>query len=44
MAYIAGSDRTQVVLLPDILDDYVSADNPVRFLDAFGLVHHSSAS
>ena len=35
MAYIAGSDRTQLVLLPEVLDDYVSADNPVRFLDAF---------
>ena len=35
MAYIAGSDRTQVVLLPEVLDDYVTADNPVRFLDAF---------
>lgn len=35
MAYIPGSDRTQVVLLPDVLDEYVTADNPVRFLDAF---------
>ena len=35
MAYIAGTDRTQAVLLPDVLDDYVSLDNPVRFLDAF---------
>jgi len=35
MTYIAGPDRTQAVLLPDVLDDYVSADNPVRFLDAF---------
>ena len=35
MAYIAGRDRTQVVLLPEVLDDYVTADNPVRFLDAF---------
>ena len=35
MAYIAGADRTQAVLLPEILDDYVGADNPVRFLDAF---------
>ncbi len=35
MAYIAGTDRTQAVLLPEILDDYVGADNPVRFLDAF---------
>ena len=23
MAYIAGPDRTQAVLLPDVLDDYV---------------------
>lgn len=35
MAYIAGPDRTQAVLLPDVLDDYVGADNPVRFLDAW---------
>jgi transposase len=35
MAYIAGADRTQAVLLPEILDDYVGADNPVRFPDAF---------
>lgn len=35
MAYIAGTDRTQAVLLPDVLDDYVTLDNPTRFLDAF---------
>ena len=35
MAYIAGADRTQAVLLPDVLDDVVGADHPVRFLDAF---------
>ena len=35
MAYIAGVDRTQAVLLPEVLDDYVTADNAVRFLDAF---------
>ena len=35
MAYIAGPDRSQAVLLPEVLDDYVGADNPVRFLDAF---------
>jgi len=35
MAYIPGVDRTQAVLLPELLDDYVRADNPVRFLDAF---------
>ena len=35
MAYIAGADRTQAVLLPDVLDDYVGLEHPVRFLDAF---------
>jgi len=35
VAYIAGPDRTQAVLLPEVLDDYVTVDNPVRFLDAF---------
>lgn len=35
MAHIVGPDRTQAILLPDVLDDYVTPDNPVRFLDAF---------
>ena len=35
MAHLPGVDRTQAILLPDILDDYVGSDNPVRFLDAF---------
>lgn len=35
MAYVAGTDRAQSVLLPDVLDDFVTADNPVRFLDAW---------
>ena len=35
MAYIPGIDRTQAVLLPEVLDDYVGQDNPVRFLEAF---------
>ena len=35
MSYIEGSSREQQVLFPDVLDDYVGADNPVRFLDAF---------
>jgi len=34
MPYIEGSARDQQVLFPDVLDDYVSAENPVRFLDA----------
>jgi len=35
MAYIKGNSRNQVTLLPDCLDDYVSADNYVRVVDAF---------
>lgn len=35
MPYIEGSARDQQVLFPEVLDDYVGADNPVRFLDAF---------
>lgn len=35
MGYIEGKDRTQTTLLPECIDDYVSEDNPVRFIDAF---------
>ena len=35
MSYIEGVDRQQGWLLPERLEDYVSAENPVRFLDAF---------
>ena len=35
MRYIQGADRNQIVLLPDTLDDYVSADNEVRAIDIF---------
>src|SRR5438105_15122694 len=35
MTYIAGFNRSQLVLLPEAVDDYVGADNPVRFIDAF---------
>ena len=35
MAHLPGVDRTQAILLPDVLDDYVGPANPVRFLDAF---------
>ncbi|WP_284210438.1 transposase, partial [Mesorhizobium tianshanense] len=35
MAHISGSDRSQVLLLPETVDDYVGPDNPVRFIDAF---------
>jgi transposase len=30
-----GADRAQVLLLPEAIEDYVAADNPVRLLDAF---------
>lgn len=35
MTHIAGYDRSQKLLLPDCVDDYVGEDNPVRFIDAF---------
>ncbi len=35
MAHISGTDRTQMLLLPERVEDYVGADNPVRFIDAF---------
>ena len=35
MNHISGLDRHQVLLLPESIEDYVSAENPVRFLDAF---------
>jgi len=35
VSYIAGADRQQGWLLPERLEDYVRAENPVRFLDAF---------
>jgi hypothetical protein len=35
MSHIIGHDRTQTLLLPESLDEYVSHDNSVRFIDAF---------
>jgi len=35
MMHIHGLDRGQLLLLPEAIDDYVAADNPVRFIDAF---------
>jgi transposase len=35
MPYIAGHDRSQTLLLPESLDDYVGPENPVRFIEAF---------
>ena len=33
--FVEGKDRTQGVLLPEFLDDYVAEDNPVRAIDVF---------
>ena len=35
MAHITGNDRSQLLLLPDAVDDYVEPDNPICFIDAF---------
>ena len=35
MGYKTGVDREQQSVFPETLDEYVSADNPVRFIDAF---------
>src|SRR5271166_669642 len=35
MNHRAGLDRSQTLLFPERLEDYIGAENPVRFLDAF---------
>src|SRR6187431_2141598 len=35
MAHLSGHHRSQLLLLPEAVDDYVAADNPVRFIEAF---------
>ena len=35
MAHISGIDRSQTLLFPEAIDDYVGPDNPVRFIDVF---------
>ena len=35
MSHITGHDRSQTLLLPESLDEYVGPENPVRFIDAF---------
>ena len=32
MTHITGHDRSQTLLLPEALDDYVGRENPVRFM------------
>ncbi|SFB13560.1 Transposase [Collimonas sp. OK607] len=33
--FVQGTNRTQSILLPEQLEDYVSEDNPVRVIDVF---------
>ena len=35
MKHRAGLDRSQTLLFPEVLEDYIGLENPVRFLDAF---------
>src|SRR5437879_4078372 len=35
MDYIRGVSREQVMLFPESVEDYITEDNPVRFIDAF---------
>jgi transposase len=35
LSFIKGTPRSNVLLFPEAIDDYVSGDNPVRFIDAF---------
>ena len=35
MRYVEGYSRDQVLIFPEVIDDYVSVDNQVRVIDAF---------
>lgn len=35
MEYITGINREQTTLFPELIDDYINPENPVRFIDAF---------
>jgi Transposase and inactivated derivatives len=35
MNHVIGLAREQITLFPEAIEDYISAENPVRFLDAF---------
>jgi transposase len=35
MEYIQGFNRRQEILFPKMIDDYISDENPVRFIEAF---------
>ena len=35
MGYIEAKIRNQITLFPECIDDYISADNPVRVIDEY---------
>ena len=35
MDYIGGTDRNQINIIPETLDDYANENNICRFIDAF---------
>ena len=35
MEYIKGTAREQIVLFPEALDEYITEDNPVQFIEVF---------
>lgn len=35
MSFVQGVPRNQVVMFPESLDEYITDENPVRFIDAF---------
>ena len=35
MAYIQGIDRNQHIMLPEYLEDYITEDNVIRFIDKY---------
>ena len=35
MSYAAGISRAQIMLFPDAIDDYITSENPVRFIADF---------
>jgi len=35
MDYIKGEDRNQYIMFPNVLDDYIDENNPVRVIDSF---------
>lgn len=35
MSYIKGRDRNQIILFPEVIDEYITEENQVRFIDAF---------